>query len=56
MAKTPTVPDCANCIRKDTCPNAKAGTFCTAFASQTPDRKPAEDPNNRWRAGDDFDY
>lgn len=29
-------PDCATCWQKDTCPRAKAGTFCTAWGTKKP--------------------
>jgi len=49
-----TAPDCASCIHKKTCPRAKEGTFCPAFASkQPPTRSEQDDPNSAWRTGRD---
>ena len=57
MSHTPTVPDCANCIHKETCDRAKEGTFCPAFASQQPPaRSDHDDPNAAWRTERDYNY
>jgi len=48
-------PDCATCIHKDECALARDGHFCPAWASVTPQPR-GEDPNARWRRGEDVDF
>ncbi len=45
-------PDCRTCWRRETCPKAKAGTFCQMWQERKPEPK-GDDPNDLWRRGKD---
>lgn len=45
-------PDCATCYKKDTCEKAQEGTFCPMWRSEPPAPR-GEDPNDRWRRGEE---
>lgn len=49
-------PDCVNCVRYETCEDAREGFFCAVFQSVEPERKAEEDPNEAWRRGDDAPF
>lgn len=42
-------PDCGTCWQKDSCPRAKEGNFCTAWATKQPQERPRPDA---WERGD----
>jgi hypothetical protein len=45
-------PDCMTCWRKNICPQAEAGKFCTLY--QTKEPKPqGENINDLWNRGED---
>lgn len=44
-------PDCMTCWKKDSCPRAQAGTFCTGWATKPPQE--AEHPD-AWERGDEY--
>lgn len=45
-------PDCGTCWKKDSCPAADPGTFCPEWQAFQPEPE-GEDPNDRWRRGDE---
>lgn len=47
--------DCTNCIHKDTCARAQAGTFCTRFQATPDENDPADNPCFLWARGEDVD-
>lgn len=54
--KKPLAPDCKNCIHLDTCPRFKAGSFCTSYQTKAPQCNEKDDPNAKWRRGEDVDF
>ena len=51
MNNSKNIPDCMTCWKKDSCPRAKAGTFCTGWATKPPQE--AEHPD-AWERGDEY--
>ena len=52
IIERPAVPDCANCWRRDNCPNATDGDFCAKWQSAKPAaREP--NPNDQWNRGEE---
>ena len=50
-------PDCLSCWWYPTCENAAAGSFCTEWTSDDPEkRRTGEDPNVKWRRGEGEGY
>ena len=47
-------PGCDTCVKLETCPRAAENGFCPMWQSKEPEPK-GEDPNRRWRRGEDFD-
>lgn len=46
---------CDNCGKRDTCPLAKEGRFCTGWEPQNKNPRLGQDPNEQWRRGEDVD-
>ena len=47
-----TAPDCATCVRRETCERAREGTFCPMWAANPP-RDRGESPADKWARGDE---
>lgn len=47
--------DCESCVKREECPLAAFGMFCTRYQSRVPEPE-GEDPNELWRRGEDVDF
>ena len=48
-------PDCLTCLKYEECGRAQDGTFCPQWQSKEPKPR-GEDPNARWRRGEETDF
>jgi hypothetical protein len=47
---------CETCLERGSCERAQEGTFCGKWHSREVVRKPEEDPNRKWEAGEEVDF